>query len=96
MCLLAVVCWLVSLVVVAIAATLALHGGPVGIFLFLFSWLLSLGLPTSLAVVLVMSFWRGGSFEIFLVVVASLALVLYLVCLWLLRKVIMTWWETRA
>ncbi len=93
--LLAVLCWLVSLVVVVISLNLAVSGAPLPIFLLLFGWLLTVGLPTSLSVVLVMSFWRGGSSEIFLLVVASLALVFTLVCLVLLRQIIMPGWGTK-
>ena len=93
--LLAVLCWLVSLVVVVLALSLAVSGAPLPIFLLLFGWLLTVGLPTSLSVVLVMSLWQGGALEIFSLVVASLALVLTLGCLFLLRRIIMPGWGTR-
>lgn len=51
--LLAVLCWLVSLVVVVLALSLAASGAPLPIFLLLFGWLLTVGLPTEV-------FERGG------------------------------------
>ena len=93
--LLAVLCCLVSLAVVVIALNLAVWGAPLPIFLFLLGWLLTVGLPTSLSVVLVMSFWRGGSVEMFSLVVVSLALVLTLACLVLLRQIVMPGWRTK-
>ncbi len=93
--LLAVLCCLVSLVVVVIALNLAVSGAPLPLFLLLLGWLLTVGLPTSLSVVLVMSLWRGGSLEIFSLVVASLALAFTLVCLLLLRQIIMPGWGSK-
>ena len=93
--LLAVSCWVVSLVVTGIALSLALFGAPLPIFLFLFGWLLTVGLPTSLAIVLVMSLWQGSSFEAFLVVVASVALIFNLLCLSMVRRLTVSWWGAR-
>ncbi len=84
--LLAVSFWVVSLVVSATASSLAFFGGPLPIFLFLFGWLLTFGLPTSLAIVLVMSLWQGSSFEAFLVVVAGVALIFNFLCLSMVRQ----------
>ena len=90
--LLAVSCWLVSLVVIAIASSLAFLGGPLLIFLFLFGWALTLGLPTSLAIVTVMSLWQGNSFEAFLPVVAIVALIFNVLCLVVVRELADLWW----
>ncbi len=84
--LLAVSFWVVSLVVSATAMSLAVLGAPLPIFLFLFGWLLTLGLPSSLAIVLVMSLWQGSSFEAFLVVVAGVALIFHFLCLSMVRQ----------
>ena len=79
--LLAVVWWLVSWVVIAMALSLASLGAPSPIFLLLFGWLLTVGLPTSLATVLVVNLWQGTSIEVFLVVVASVTLAFQFHCL---------------
>ena len=93
--LLAVSCWAVSLVVTAITLSLAFFGAPLPVFLFLFGWLLTLGLPTSLAIVLVMSLWQGSSFEALLVVVASVALTFNFLCLSIVRQLTVSWWGAR-
>jgi len=89
--LLAVSLWVVSLVVSATAMSLAFFGAPLPIFLFLFGWLLTIGVPTSLAIVLVMSLWQGASLEIFLLVVASVALIFHFLCLSIVRQVTVSW-----
>ena len=93
--LLAVSCWVVSLMVTGIALSLAFFGAPLPIFLFLFGWLLTLGLPTSLAIVLVMSLWQGSSLEAFLVVVGSVALIFNFLCLSMVRQLTVSWWGAR-
>ncbi len=89
--LLAVSFWVVSLVVSATAMSLSFFGAPLPIFLFLFGWLLTVGLPTSLAIVLVMSLWQGASSEIFLLVVASVALIFHFLCLSIVRQMTVSW-----
>ncbi len=89
--LLAVSFWVVSLVVSATAMSLAFFGAPLPIFLLLFGWLLTVGLPTSLAIVLVMSLWQGAPLEIFLLVVASVALIFNFLCLSMVRQVTVSW-----
>ena len=93
--LLAVVCWVVSLMVTAIALSLASFGAPLPVFLFLFGWLLTLGLPTSLALVLVMSLWQGSSLEAFLVVVASVTFVFQFLCLSMVKQLTRSWWGVK-
>jgi len=93
--LLAVVCWVLSLMVMAIALSLASFGAPLPIFLFLFGWLLTLGLPISLAIVLVMSLWQGSSFEVFLVVVAGVTLVFQFLCLSMVKQLTRSWWGVK-
>ncbi len=88
---LAVSFWVVSLVVSATAMSLAFFGAPLPIFLFLFGWLLTVGLPSSLAIVLVMSFWQGAPLEIFLLVVASVALIFHFLCLSMVRQMTVSW-----
>ena len=88
---LAVSFWVVSLVVSATAMSLACFGAPLPIFLFLFGWLLTVGLPSSLAIVLVMSLWQGAPLEIFLLVVASVALIFHFLCLSIVRQMTVSW-----
>jgi len=89
--LLAVSFWVVSLVVTATAMSLAFFGAPLPIFLFLFGWLLTVGLPSSLAIVLVMSLWQSGPVEIFLLVVVSVALIFHFLCLSIVRQMTVSW-----
>ncbi len=93
--LLAVVWWVVSWVVTAIALSLASFGAPSPIFLLLFGWLLTVGLPSSLAIVLVMTVWQGNSFEVFLVVVASVTLVFQFLCLSMMKQLTRSWWGVK-
>ncbi len=89
--LLAVVWWVVSWVVTAIALSLASFGAPSPIFLLLFGWLLTVGLPTSLATVLVVNLWQGTSIEVFLVVVASVTFVFQFLCLSMVKQLARSW-----
>ena len=93
--LLAVVWWLVSWVVTAMALSLASFGGPSPIFLLLFGWLLTVGLPNSLAIVLVMNLWQGNSIEVFLVVVASVTLAFQFLCLSMVKQLARSWWGVK-
>ena len=93
--LLAVSFWVVSLVVMAIALSSAFFGAPLLIFLLLLGWLLTVGLPTSLAVVLVMSLWQGAPLEIFLLVVASVALIFHFLYLSMVRQLTRSWWGVK-
>ena len=87
--------WVVSLGVSATAMSLAVLGAPLPIFLFLFGWLLTVGLPTSLAIVLVTSLWQGNSIEVFLVVVTSVALIFHFLCLSIVRQMTVSWREAK-
>ncbi len=93
--LLSVVCWVVSLMLTAITLSLASFGAPSPIFLLLFGWLLTLGLPTSLAIVLVMSLWQGAPLETFLLVVASVALIFHFLGLSMVKQLTRSWWGVR-
>ena len=93
--LLAVVCWVVSLVVTTIALSLASLGAPLPAFLLLFGLLLTLGLPTSLAIVLVLSLWQGISFEAFLGVVAGVTFIFNFLCLSMVRQLARSWWGVK-
>ncbi len=95
MFLLATSCWMVSLIVTGMALSLAFFGAPLPIFVFLYAWLLTLGLPTSLAVVLVMSLWQGSSVAALLVVVAGVALIFNFLCLSMVRQLTLSWRGTR-
>ncbi len=93
--LLAVVWCLVSWFVTAFALSLASFGAPSPIFLLLFGWLLTVGLPTSLAIVLVMSLWQGSSLEAFLMVVASVTFVFQFLCLSMVKQLTRSWWGVK-
>ena len=93
--LLAVSFWVVSLIVSATAMSLAFLGAPLPIFLFLFGWLLTVGLPTSLAIVLVTSLWQSASLEIFLLVVTSVALIFNFLCLSMVKQLTRSWWGVK-
>ena len=66
--------WLVTLVLGAIALVSADFGVSAWVFVLLFTWLLTIGLPTTLAVVTVASFWSGGGLGPFLGVAAGVSL----------------------
>ena len=93
--LLAVVWWLVSWVVTVTALSLASLGAPSPIFLLLFGWLLTVGLPNSLAIVLVMNLWQGISIEVFLVVGASVTLAFQFRCLSMVKQLTRSWWGVK-
>ena len=93
--LLSVVWWLVSWVVTVTALSLASLGAPSPILLLLFGWLLTVGLPNSLAIVLVMNLWQGNSIEVFLVVVASVTLVFQFLCLSMVQQLTRSWWGVK-
>ncbi len=93
--LLSVVWWLVSWVVTAMALSLASFGAPSPIFLLLFGWLLTVGLPTSLATVLVVNLWQGTSIEVFLVVVAGVTFVFQFLCLSVVKQLTRSWWGVK-
>ncbi len=92
--LLAVVWCLVSWFVTAFALSLASFGAPSPIFLLLFGWLLTVGLPTSIGIVLVVNLWQGTSIEVFLVVVASVTLAFQFLCLSMVQLA-RFWWGVK-
>ena len=66
--------WLVTLVLGAIALVSADFGASAWVFVLLFAWLLTIGLPTTLAVMAVASLWSGGGLGPFLGVAAGVGL----------------------
>ncbi len=66
--------WLVTLVLGATALVSADFGVSAWVFVLLFTWLLTMGLPTTLAVVTVAFSWRGGGLGPFLAVAAGVSL----------------------
>ena len=82
----AVVLALVSLAVATLAFSLANFGAPAWIFVLLFGWMLTVGLPTSVAIVVAAFFWNGVSLPAFLATVATGALVLQLGTLRLVQR----------
>ena len=87
--LVALLLWLLSLIAGAAAILLAEFGAPVWLFVFLLGWLLTFGLPTLSAVLLLVRIWDGPSFQAFLVSAVLLAFVFQLTAVWLVR------WATR-
>ncbi len=69
---------LVSLAVAASAFSLANFGAPAWVFVLLLGWMLTVGLPTSVAIVVTAFFWNGVSLTAFLATVTTVALVLQL------------------
>lgn len=70
--------WLVSLVAIALAYVLPNFGLSLWLFGLLLGWLLTFGLPTTLAVHGLATIWSGIPLGVFLGVAALLALVLHL------------------
>ncbi len=73
--LLSVPLWLVTLVLGITMVVAADFGVSAWVFVLLFAWLLTIGLPTTLAVVTLASFWSGGGLGPFLGVAAGVSLV---------------------
>lgn len=82
----AVVLALVSLAVATSAFSLANFGAPAWVFVLLLGWMLTVGLPTSVAIVVTAFFWNGVSLPAFLATVATGALVLQLGALRLVQR----------
>lgn len=76
---------LASLLAGGVATLLAAFGVPVWIFVLLLGWLLTIGLPSLCAVLLLARFWEGLPFAGFLVSVGFLAMVFQSASVWLIR-----------
>ena len=74
----AVLLSLVSLAVAASAFSLANFGAPAWVFVLLLGWMVTVGLPTFVAIVVTAFFWNGVSLPAFLATVTTVALVLQL------------------
>ncbi len=77
-----------SLIAGAAAIVLAEFGYPVWIFVVLLGWLLTFGLPSLCAVLLLTHFWEGLPFAGFLVSATVLALLFQCTAVWLFRLAI--------
>ena len=66
--------WLLTLVLTAAALVSADFGASAWVFVLLFAWLLTIGLPTTIVIVTVASFWSGGGLGPFLGVAAGVSL----------------------
>ncbi len=66
--------WLLTLMLVATALVCADFGASAWVFVLLFAWLLTIGLPTTLGVVTVAAFWSDGGLGPFLGVAAGVSL----------------------
>lgn len=75
-----------SLIAAVAAIVLAQFGAPTWVFLGLFAWLLTAGLPTLAAVLLVVKFWEGLPLGPFLVAAALLALTFQWAAVCLFRR----------
>jgi hypothetical protein len=89
--LLSVPLWLVTLVLGVAAVISADFGVSAWVFVLLFAWLLSIGLPTTLAVVTVASFWSGGGLGPFLGVAAGVSVLSQTVGVYGIRKLRGCW-----
>ncbi len=77
---------LVSLAVAASAFSLANFGAPAWVFVLLLGWMVTVGLPTFVAIVVTAFFWNGVSLPAFLATVVTVALVLQLGALRLVQR----------
>ena len=82
----AVVLALASLAVATSAFSLANFGAPAWVFVLLLGWMLTVGLPTSVAIVVTAFFWNGVSLPAFLATVVTVALGLQLGALRLVQR----------
>lgn len=82
---------LLSLLAGATALILAEFGAPAYIFVSLLAWLLTLGLPTLAAVLLLACIWPGPSLGMFAVVAALLAFALQFAAVWAVRHGLRRW-----
>lgn len=80
--------WLLSLIAGAVALVLAEFGAPVWVFVVLLAWLLTLGLPTLAAVLLLSRFWPGPSFQAYVLSAALLAFLFQLGAVSGIRRVV--------
>jgi hypothetical protein len=78
--------WCLSLAALATALAAAEFGAPVWVFVLLLGWLLTAGLPTAAAVLVLARFWCGPSFSAFLVTAALLGLACQHLALAALRR----------
>ena len=76
----------VSLAVATSAFSLANFGAPAWVFVLLLGWMVTVGLPTFVAIVVTAFFWNGVSLPAFLATVATVALVLQLGALRLVQR----------
>ena len=75
-----------SLTAGSAAIVLAEFGAPPWIFVILLGWLLTVGLPSLCAVLLLAHFWEGLPFLGFLASAAILALIFQCTAVWLFRR----------
>lgn len=77
---------LASLTAGAAALMLAEFGAPIWIFIGLLGWLLTLGLPTLVSVLLLTRFWPGPSFLSFVVGAGVLSFLTQFVVISIIRR----------
>ena len=74
--------WLLSLAAGTASIALGEYGAPLWAIVLLLIWLVTLGAPTTVAVLAIVWYWPGGSFLLFLGLTAVAALVAQLVSVW--------------
>ena len=74
--------WLLSLAAGTASIALGEYGAPLWAIVLLLIWLVTLGAPTTVAVLAIVWYWPGGSFLLFLGLAAAAALVAQLLSVW--------------
>src|SRR5262249_30647652 len=80
--------WLASLAAGVVALLLAEFGAPQWVFILLLVWLLTFGLPTLAAVLILAASWPGPSFGAYVLSAASLAFLFQLGAVWGVRRAV--------
>jgi hypothetical protein len=93
--LLSVSVWLVSLFIIVAAVLAADFGVASWVFVLLFAWLLTVGFPTALAVVIVSSFWNWDGLGPFFGLAASIGLLFQTWAVYGFRRLWRFWCDAR-
>ena len=80
--------WFTTLAVGVAAFLLANFGASKWIFVVMFAWMATLGLPTLVAVLMLASLWHNLPFAAFLVCAATLAFLFQLAAVWLVQRLL--------
>ena len=74
--------WLLSLAAGTASIGLGEYGAPLWVIMLPLIWLVTLGAPSTAAVLAIVWYWPGGSFLLFLSLAAAAALVAQLLSVW--------------